>query len=77
MAKEHTHLDCRSKAEYETTGVIEGAVPIPLSELPSRTSELRGKPNIIVNCRTGLRARLASSILASHGISAKVLVEPL
>lgn len=56
-------------------GVIDGAVTIPLGELEKRVEEVRGKKNIVVNCMGGIRARVAFSILARHGIEAKVLHE--
>lgn len=70
-----THLDVRSKVEYDTTGVVEHSVLIPLPELESRVGDLRDYENIHINCRTGLRARVAFSILARHGIKSKVLSE--
>ena len=32
-----THLDVRNKPEWESTGVIEGSVLIPLGQLKNRT----------------------------------------
>ena len=48
---------------------------IPLPELESRVNEVKGKSNIIVNCLTGLRSKVALSILAKHGVEAKFFAD--
>ena len=48
---------------------------IPLPTLESRIGELKDKKNIVVNCQTGMRARVAFSVLARHGIESKVIAE--
>ena len=58
----------RNKAEWKATGVAEGAILIPLPELPKRVSELKGQKNYVVSCRSGMRARVAASILAQQGL---------
>jgi rhodanese-related sulfurtransferase len=58
-----------------STGVFENSLLIPLPELKKRVEEARDKPNILVNCRTGIRARFAYSILANAGIEATVLAD--
>lgn len=73
--KERTHLDVRSLPEYQSAGVIEGSIRIPLPELEKRVGELKGKQNLVVNCLSGARSKVAFSILARHGIEAKVLAE--
>lgn len=66
--KEVKHLDVRNKPEYASGGVIENSILIPLPELYKRVGELKDAKNILVNCRTGVRARVASGVLASAGI---------
>ena len=73
--KDVTHLDIRSKPEWITTGVMEGAMLISLPELESKVGELKDKKNIVVNCLTGMRSKVAFSLLARHNISAKVFTD--
>lgn len=69
------HLDVRNPPEWESSGVIENSVLIPLGQLKGRTEELKGKNTIVVNCRTGLRARFGYSILANAGIDSVVMAD--
>lgn len=68
-----THLDVRNLPEWKETGVFENSILIPLGELSNRTEETKGKTNLMVSCRSGLRARFAYSILAKAGIDSIVL----
>ena len=68
-----THLDVRTVNEYKQKGVIEGAVLIPLAELPENIETLRDRENIIVNCQGGIRARLAYSMLKRKKIDSVVI----
>lgn len=65
----------RSKPEWLESSVIENAILIPLPELEKRIGELKGKDNFVVNCKTGMRARVATSILLKYGYTARVLSE--
>ena len=65
----------RSKPEWISLGIIDGAITIPLGELEQRIEEVRGKKNIVINCMGGIRARVAFSILARNGIEAHVFHE--
>ncbi len=63
-------LDCRTEEEWERAR-IEGAILIPLHELPERAHELdgyNGRP-IVVYCHHGRRSLRAAAILraAGHG----------
>jgi hydroxyacylglutathione hydrolase len=73
--KNRTHLDVRSKPEWQSVGILDGAITIPLGELDKRADELKGKQNIVINCMGGIRARVAFSILVKHGIEAHVIHE--
>jgi len=58
-------LDVRRRLEWEA-GHIEGAVHIPLHELPRRLEEVP-PGDIWVHCRTGYRSMVAASLLAARG----------
>jgi NADPH-dependent 2,4-dienoyl-CoA reductase/sulfur reductase-like enzyme/peroxiredoxin family protein/rhodanese-related sulfurtransferase/TusA-related sulfurtransferase len=62
------YLDVREPIEVEL-GAIPGAVNIPLHELRGRLAELPKDKEIIVNCQVGLRAYIASRILAQNGFT--------
>lgn len=58
-------LDVRRRLEWET-GHIEGAVHIPLHDLPGRLDSVP-PGQVWVHCRTGYRSLVAASLLAAHG----------
>jgi phage shock protein E len=62
-------LDVRTTDEF-AAGHLEGAVNIPISELPRRLSEL-GAPerDIVVYCRSGTRSAQAAALLESNGFA--------
>ena len=59
-------VDVRAPEEY-AQGHLEGAVNIPLSDLPLRISSLDPTRPILVYCRTGHRSAQASTILVNAG----------
>lgn len=59
-------LDTREEWERQIA-MIEGAVHIPLHELPERISELDGKREIVAFCHRGQRSRLAVDLLRAAG----------
>jgi len=59
-------LDVRTVAEFED-GHIEGAINIPVGELPDRLDELSKDDELLVYCRTGNRSGAAVSILTDAG----------
>lgn len=61
-------LDVRTPAEY-AEGHIDGAVLVPLQELPNRLSEVPKDQDVYVICRSGNRSAQASQILADAGYS--------
>jgi len=65
-------LDVRSSLEFEGER-IEGARLIPLDELESRLDEVPGQAEVVVVCRTGIRAMIAAEALARAGRRARVL----
>ena len=64
-----TLVDVRTPKEY-ATGTAEGAINIPLEEMGTRWQELKGKENIVLFCRRGIRAGKAQDILKMHNITA-------
>jgi hydroxyacylglutathione hydrolase len=58
-------LDVRRRLEWEA-GHIEGAVHLPLHDLPGRLDEIP-PGQVWVHCRTGYRSTVAASLLAAHG----------
>jgi sulfur dioxygenase len=65
-------LDVRSPLEFEGER-IEGAQLIPLDELDARLDEIPGQWEVVVVCRTGIRATIAAETLARAGRRARVL----
>jgi rhodanese-related sulfurtransferase len=65
-------LDVRSALEFEGER-IEGARFIPLDELDGRLDEIPDQAEVIVVCRTGVRATIAAEMLARAGRRPRVL----
>ena len=65
-------LDVRSALEFEGER-IEGARLVPLDELDCRLDEVPDQADIIVVCRTGIRATIAAETLARGGRRPRVL----
>jgi glyoxylase-like metal-dependent hydrolase (beta-lactamase superfamily II) len=65
-------LDVRSGLEFEGER-IEGARLIPLDELEGRVDEIPDQPEIVLVCRTGVRATIAAEVLARAGRRPRVL----
>lgn len=61
-------LDVRTQTEYDD-GHIEGAILIPVTELPDRLDELSADDVMLVYCRTGNRSGTAMGILGENGFS--------
>ncbi|TNC29653.1 MBL fold metallo-hydrolase [Amycolatopsis alkalitolerans] len=60
-------LDVRNPGEI-ADGAIEGALHIPLAELPRRLDEVPGEP-VVVYCAHGTRSSIAASLLRAAGQS--------
>lgn len=65
-------LDVRENDEW-AAGRIDGAVHIPLAELPSRVAEVDRDRPVVTVCRSGGRAGRAAELLAQAGVSAEVM----
>ena len=61
-------LDVREHREFEICR-IPGSVLIPLGDLPSRLSELDGRDDMIVHCKSGVRSGKAVRLLREAGYS--------
>lgn len=68
-ARDVTLVDVRTPEEY-AAGTAEGAINIPLQVIDSQWEQLKGKTNIVLFCRRGVRAEKAKGILRAHGIEA-------
>ncbi|MQA64111.1 MAG: MBL fold metallo-hydrolase [Actinophytocola sp.] len=60
-------VDVRGSLEISATGVIPGAIPIPLPELIDRHGELSPDRPVLVYCAGGYRSSIAASTLRSKG----------
>jgi rhodanese-related sulfurtransferase len=68
-----TILDVREDHEIRETGVVPGAIHIPLGALPVRMGELPPNRPVVVVCRSGRRSLTAAGQLLSVGIPAENL----
>lgn len=59
-------VDVRTAAEF-STGSVKGAVNIPLDKIAAQLNKLKGKPQIVVFCRSGNRSGMAKGILEQNG----------
>lgn len=67
--KKHFLLDVRQPEEYATAR-IDGAVLIPLNELPGRLAELPKELPLVVMCHHGMRSAHAVHHLREAGFDA-------
>ena len=65
-------LDVREDEEW-AAGHIDGAVHIPLGQLPERIGELDEERPVVTVCRSGGRATKAADLLTSSGRRAAVM----
>jgi rhodanese-related sulfurtransferase len=65
-------LDVREDEEW-AAGRIEGAVHIPLAQLPARLAELDRNQPVVTVCRGGGRAGKATEQLARAGLTAETM----
>jgi NADPH-dependent 2,4-dienoyl-CoA reductase/sulfur reductase-like enzyme/rhodanese-related sulfurtransferase len=66
-------IDLRDKKELDESGIIEGAINIPLSELRGRLKELDRTKSYIPFCAIGLRGYLGHRILVQNGFKSRNL----
>ena len=65
-------LDVRTPLEFESER-IEGSVNVPLDQLDARLDEIPEGVDVVMVCRTGVRATIAAETLARAGRRARVL----
>lgn len=68
--KEHLFLDLRSKSEIKVSGLIPGAVNIPVDNLRDQLKNLDREKNYVIYCAVGQRAYLGYRILTQNGFRA-------
>lgn len=68
-----TILDVRTDEETLETGMLEGAVHIPHTDLRKRHAELAGTRHIYAYCRTSNRSKYAAGFLSKLGFKVTVL----
>ena len=64
--KEHTVLDVREARELEICR-LEGALHVPMAEIPARTDELPMSQLLVVICHHGARSQMVVDFLRSAG----------
>lgn len=69
LTERHTILDVREPYEWEA-GHIDGAVHMPVDEVPQRLEELDPDEDVHVVCRTGGRSSRVTQWLIQNGYSA-------
>jgi glyoxylase-like metal-dependent hydrolase (beta-lactamase superfamily II)/rhodanese-related sulfurtransferase len=65
-------LDVRTPLEFESER-IEGSLNVPLDQLDTRLHQIPDRSDVVVVCRTGVRATIAAETLARAGRRARVL----
>jgi hydroxyacylglutathione hydrolase len=61
-------VDVRNPGEV-ADGMITGAIPIPVGQLPARASELDPRRPTVVYCAGGYRSSVAASMLRQRGFA--------
>ena len=65
----YVFLDVREPYEWDA-GHIDGAMHIPIAQIPARTDEVPTDRTIVVVCHVGQRSDLAARFLREHGYDA-------
>ena len=60
-------IDVRTPGEF-AGGSVKGAVNIPLDRIQAEMPKIKGKNNIVVFCRSGVRSSQAKKILEQNGL---------
>jgi rhodanese-related sulfurtransferase len=64
--KEHTVLDVREARELDICR-LEGALHIPMAEIPARTDDLPTREPLVVICHHGARSQMVVDFLRNAG----------
>ncbi|MBO9522748.1 MAG: rhodanese-like domain-containing protein [Nocardioidaceae bacterium] len=62
-------LDVREPVEW-ASGRVEGAVHVPMNEIPDRIEELPRDERVLVICKVGGRSAQVTGFLVHHGFDA-------
>ena len=63
-------VDVRNAPEIDAEGTIDGALRIPMNELPARLGELPQDRAIVCVCKVGMRSFNAAAFLRQRGLDA-------
>jgi len=63
-------LDVREPKEWQAEGIIEGALLIPMNELPARLTEVPEDREVVTVCHRGMRSYNAAMWLKQMGRNA-------
>ena len=66
MGKEHTVLDVREARELDICRV-EGALHVPMAEIPAHTDDLPTREPLVVICHHGARSQMVVDFLRTAG----------
>lgn len=61
-------VDVRSPSEF-SSGNVKGSINIPLDQILKELDKFKGKKNIVVFCRSGMRSSQAKAILEQNGFT--------
>jgi len=70
LPADHVLIDLREQIELDVSGILPGALHIPLNSLRDRLAELDRSRTYVVYCAAGLRGYIAYRILVQHGFKA-------
>ena len=65
-------VDVREQDEWDA-GHLPGSVHVPLAQLPDQVGSIDASKPVVLVCRTGVRSRKATELLAGKGIEAENL----
>ncbi len=69
LAETTVVLDVREDDEWQA-GHVDGAVHVPLGQLPQRLGELSAAQRVLVVCKAGGRSAKATAFLTAQGVDA-------
>ena len=72
--KAHTVLDVREARELDICR-LEGALHVPMAEVPARTDDLPTKQQLVVICHHGARSQMVVDFLRDAGFDNAVNLE--
>ncbi|CAD8131472.1 unnamed protein product [Paramecium pentaurelia] len=73
--EKHAFLDVRGPGEHKETGIIKGAIRVPLPEVEANLAKIPKDKIVHVYCKTGGRAKIAMSLLVKNGYKNLVITQ--